>query len=452
MSEMIREVRVTTLKRKGMHSHIRGLGLDKDGKPRLVGDGLVGQLEAREAAGIIVQMIREGKMAGRGVLFVGPPGTGKTAIAIAIARELGEDTPFVAIDASEVYSSEIKKTEVLMQALRKAIGVRIREFRLVYEGYVREIKFRVPKSPYSPYTMMPREATITLATKDDQMTLNVGQEIASQLREMGIRRGDVIYIDAQTGAVHLAGRAEVEGAKAYDIDVVKKVEIPKGPVKKEKEIVRTFTLNDLDLSLSLRKASFFSLFGFTSEREIDPELRRQVDESVKKMIEEGKAELVPGVLFIDDVHMLDIESFSFLSRAMESEFAPIIIMATNRGITKIRGTDLESPHGIPLDLLDRLLIVPTRPYTPDEIRQILRIRMVEEEIELRDDALEELVKIGSETSLRHAVQLLEPSRIIAERKGRKEVTKDDVVEALKLFMDVKQSVSHVKKYEEIFLR
>lgn len=30
--------------------------------------------------------------------------------------------------------------------------------------------------------------------------------------------------------------------------------------------------------------------------------------------EEGKAEIVPGVLFIDEVHMLDIECFSFLNR------------------------------------------------------------------------------------------------------------------------------------------
>jgi DNA helicase TIP49 (TBP-interacting protein) len=78
--------------------------------------------------------------------------------------------------------------------------------------------------------------------------------------------------------------------------------------------------------------------------------------------------------------------------------------------------------------------------------------MLEEEIELKEEALEELVKIGTETSLRHAVQLLEPSRIIAERKERKEVTKEDVREALRLFMDVKQSVAHVKKYEESFLR
>ena len=39
--------------------------------------GLVGQDQAREAAGIIVDLIRAKKMAGRAVLFAGPPGTGK---------------------------------------------------------------------------------------------------------------------------------------------------------------------------------------------------------------------------------------------------------------------------------------------------------------------------------------------------------------------------------------
>jgi len=66
--------------------------------------------------------------------------------------------------------------------------------------------------------------------------------------------------------------------------------------------------------------------------------------------------------------MLDMESFSFLNRALESETAPIVIIATNRGITKIRGTDYKSPHGIPVDLLDRLLIITTVPYNEKEIR------------------------------------------------------------------------------------
>lgn len=34
--------------------------------------------------------------------------------------------------------------------------------------------------------------------------------------------------------------------------------------------------------------------------------------------EEGKAEIVPGVLFIDEVHMLDIECFSYLNRCADT--------------------------------------------------------------------------------------------------------------------------------------
>lgn len=48
----------------------------------------------------------------------------------------------------------------------------------------------------------------------------------------------------------------------------------------------------------------------------------------------GLDALMLQVLFIDEVHMLDIESFSFLNRALESDMAPVLIMATNRGITR----------------------------------------------------------------------------------------------------------------------
>ncbi len=63
---------------------------------------MVGQLDARRAAGVVTQMIKEGKIAGRAVLLAGQPGTGKTAIAMGIAQALGDDTPFTMIAASEV--------------------------------------------------------------------------------------------------------------------------------------------------------------------------------------------------------------------------------------------------------------------------------------------------------------------------------------------------------------
>ena len=57
---------------------------------------------------------------------------------------------------------------------------------------------------------------------------------------------------------------------------------------------------------------------------------------MNKYIDHGIAELVPGVLFIDEVHMLDIECFTYLHRALESPIAPIVIFATNRGRCQIQ--------------------------------------------------------------------------------------------------------------------
>jgi RuvB-like protein 1 (pontin 52) len=58
------------------------------------------------------------------MLLAGGSGTGKTALALAVAQELGARVPFCPIVGSEVYSTEIKKTEVLMENFRRAIGIR----------------------------------------------------------------------------------------------------------------------------------------------------------------------------------------------------------------------------------------------------------------------------------------------------------------------------------------
>ena len=67
-------------------------------------------------------LIKSRKFSGRALLLVGAPGTGKTALALAISQELGSKVPFCPMVGSEVYSTEIKKTEVLAEAFRRAIG------------------------------------------------------------------------------------------------------------------------------------------------------------------------------------------------------------------------------------------------------------------------------------------------------------------------------------------
>jgi TIP49 P-loop domain len=77
------------VQRVAAHSHITGLGLACDGTA--LGDavcGLVGQAQARESAGLVVELIRSRKMAGRALLLAGAPGTGKTAVGLPCACAL----------------------------------------------------------------------------------------------------------------------------------------------------------------------------------------------------------------------------------------------------------------------------------------------------------------------------------------------------------------------------
>ena len=87
-TKQIEEVQSTSkATRVSAHTHIKGLGLDSTtGIASPVGSGLVGQEKAREACGLVVDLIRSRKMAGRALLLAGAPGTGKTALALGISQ------------------------------------------------------------------------------------------------------------------------------------------------------------------------------------------------------------------------------------------------------------------------------------------------------------------------------------------------------------------------------
>ncbi len=158
--------------------------------------------------------------------------------------------------------------------------------------------------------------------------------------------------------------------------------------------------------------------------------------------------------------MLDLESFTYLTRALESPLSPIVILASNRGLTSVYNSpNLVSAHGIPPDILPRLLIVPTHPYTSPEIRRIIQTRArlefatptaptlstdttaLKVQGSLDEEAVEELTKMGCAISLRYALLLLAPSGILARARGSENgvVSGADVREAAGLFIDGQRS-------------
>ncbi|KAG4920642.1 hypothetical protein GLYMA_18G070300v4 [Glycine max] len=437
---------LTRIERVGAHSHIRGLGLDSSLEPRAVSDGMVGQTAARKAAGVILQMIKDGKIAGRAVLLAGQPGTGKTAIAMGMAKSLGLETPFAMIAASEIFSLEMSKTEALTQAFRKAIGVRIKEEAEVIEGEVVEVQIDRPAVSGAAA----KTGKLTLKTTEMETVYDLGAKMIEALGKEKVSSGDVIAIDKASGKITKLGRSF---SRSRDFDAmgpqVKFVQCPDGELQKRKEVVHCVTLHEIDV-INSRTQGFLALFtGDTGE--IRAEVREQIDTKVAEWREEGKAEIVPGVLFIDEVHMLDIECFSFLNRALENDMAPILVVATNRGITTIRGTNYKSPHGIPIDLLDRLLIISTQPYTEDEIRKILDIRCQEEDVDMSEGAKCLLTKIGVETSLRYAIHLITAAALACQKQKGKTVELDDINRVYNLFLDVKRSTQYLMEYQSQYM-
>ncbi|KAJ3216697.1 RuvB-like 2 [Dinochytrium kinnereticum] len=426
------------------HSHIRGLGLDDALEPRATSQGMVGQAQARKAAGIILEMIKEGKIAGRAILMAGAPGTGKTAIAMGMAQALGPDVPFTMLAASEIFSLEMSKTEALTQAFRRSIGVRIKEETEIIEGEIVEIQ--IDRS----VTSGSKTGKLTLKTTEMETIYDLGQKMIESLTKEKANAGDVITIDKASGKITKLGRSF---SRARDYDAMgpetRFVQCPEGELQKRKEMVHTVSLHEIDV-INSRTQGFLALFsGDTGE--IKAEVRDQINLKVAEWREEGKADIVPGVLFIDEVHMLDIECFSFLNRALEDDMAPVVIMASNRGITTIRGTKYSSPHGIPIDLLDRLLIIGTAAYSEKEVKHILSIRCEEEDVEMTDDAKEILTRIGLETSLRYAIHLITAANLVARKRKATEVDVEDIQRVYSLFLDEKRSVQYLKEFQDQYL-
>jgi RuvB-like protein 1 (pontin 52) len=82
---------------------------------------------------------------------------------------------------------------------------------------------------------------------------------------------------------------------------------------------------------------------------------------------------------------------------------------------------------------------------------ILSIRSMTENIDLEEEALAELGKIGAKTSLRYIVQLLTPSKILSDSLGKSKVQKSDILEINSLFFDAKSSAKLLQEQSHKYI-
>lgn len=184
----------------------------------------------------------------------------------------------------------------------------MRETKEVYEGEVTELSPEEAENPLGAYGRTISHLIITLKSAKGTKKLRLDPSIFEAVQKERVRVGDVIYIEANTGAVKRVGRSDAY-ATEFDLEAEEYVPVPKGDVHKKKEIVQDVTLHDLDTANARPQGGqdVMSMMGQLMKprkTEITEKLRLEIDKVVSKYIDQGVAELVPGVLFIDEVSLI----------------------------------------------------------------------------------------------------------------------------------------------------
>lgn len=178
----------------------------------------------------------------------------------------------------------------------------------MYEGELTELTPTESENPLSGYGKTISNVVIGLKTVKGTKQLRLDPGIYESILKEKIVVGDVVYIEANTGAVKRVGRSDAY-ASAFDLESDTYVPLPKGEVHKKKQLVQDVTLGDLDAANARPSGGqdVLSVMGQlvkSNRTEITEKLRREVNKVVKGYVDQGVAEVVPGVVFIDEVSQI----------------------------------------------------------------------------------------------------------------------------------------------------
>ncbi|EJW04931.1 hypothetical protein EDEG_00924 [Edhazardia aedis USNM 41457] len=343
------------------------------------------------------------KNAGNIVILSGESGVGKTALGSIFLKII---RPSLHIISADVLAKQSSKIEILQQALRKAVLIRLKEEYTVIEGEVIELT----------------NSKILLKTMDMESEYNIGPKMMQGMIKERVCVGDVIQINKETGKVNKIGKAHV---KSHELNVVgpdlKFVPCPEGEIQHVREEINEMTLHEMDvLNSNLQKTNTLPL---NNDIQIGKEVREQINAKINEWLYEGTAELQVGVLFIDDANYLDLECFKYLLKESESNICPLIVLASNK-------IDL-----IPIDFANKSLILPLKGYSIEELHDIIYNRIIEEKNTVKDEAIDELIQICKNTNIKYTLSLLSLTRFRLEGSADS-INIDDVLTTKGLFKSI----------------
>jgi len=266
---------------------------------------------------------------------------------------------------------------------------------------------------------------LTLRSRKIQSSYKIGPILVKKLIDKKIKVGDFITIDKVSGEIikkeekfFLTDEIETEITKEHNI-----------------------SLNELDFLNSY--SNELSKFFLNKTKTNFAFIREKIDQLVLTWAKERKIKVSKGILCIDDVQLLSTDCFSFLIKILDGLLSPSLICVSNCIKNKIPGVEKFSQYGVPLDFLDRFLIIYTRPLEIFQLKEIISIRCLDGNVILEDNGYKLLVKIGLECGIRYALYILTMSINILD-PTRAMIKFINILKAYDLFVDYKRFKRHSK--------
>jgi RuvB-like protein 2 len=421
------------------HSHIRGLGINNIFKFKHISQGLIGQYCARKAFLIFLFSIKNFDFQKINIIVIGNQETGKTSLSIGIAMSINKSTPFIALNGSELNISAVSRIETITQFIRKTIGIIFHSESFLIEGEIVDIEINKDEKKRSQFY-----AKLILKTEEIQTTFKIGEKLYTTILQNTIKKGDRIIINKEKNSVEKINLGHIENYenKRHQLNTIKI-----GNLEKYEVHEHIITLHELDLLNSNSKSSI-SKFFTNDLKEISNEIREKIDRIMIKWQINKKIKLIKGILLIDEANLLDTESFAYLNKYIEGFISPSIILSANNSNLNLSGTQFKSPYGIPIDFLDRFLVVQTSSYSCNEIENILKLRAKEEMLLVDDEAYKLLIKIGIECGIRYSIYVMCIS-IIVSTGGFTNINYKDIKKSFMMFVDRDRFTRYTKKLKRL---